>query len=136
MLISELAAAAGVKVSTIRFYERRGILASPERTSGGYRAFDQADVDRVRYLKRGQELGFTLVELGALIALSGTVGPLSGEISTLGNAKLAEIEERIADLERVRGALAGLLEAQCIEPDVPCPIIAALAQPNDILKSA
>ena len=131
MLISDLAAAAGVKVSTIRFYERRGILASPGRTAGGYREYDGADVDRVRYLKRGQELGFTLVELGALTSLSGVAGPLSGEITMLGNAKLSEIDQRIADLVRVRGALAGLLEAQCIEPDVPCPIIAALAQPND-----
>lgn len=127
MLISELAAAAGVKVSSIRFYERRGILASPLRTSGGYREYDQADVDRVRFLKRGQELGFTLVELGAMTALTGTSGPMSGEVSALGNAKLAEIDERIADLTRVRGALAGLLAAQCIEPDVPCPIVGALA---------
>jgi MerR family mercuric resistance operon transcriptional regulator len=136
MLISELAAAAGVKVSAIRFYERRGILASPGRTSGGSREYDQSDVDRVRYLKRGQELGFTLVELGAMTALSGAQGPLSGEVSALGDAKLAEIDERIADLARVREALAGLLAAQCVEPDVPCPIIAALAQPNDIRKSA
>lgn len=127
MLISELAAAAGVKVSSIRFYERRGILASPERTTGGYRAYDQADVDRVRYLKRGQELGFTLVELAGMVALSGTSGPLSGEITELGTAKIAEIDDRIADLVRVRGALAGLLAAQCVEPDVPCPIVGALA---------
>jgi len=136
MLISELAAAADVKVSTIRFYERRGILASPERTSGGYRAYDQADVDRVRYLKRGQELGFTLVELSGMIALTGTAGPLSGDISALGNAKLTEIDDRIADLLRVRGALAGLLEAQCIEPDVPCPLIGALASSASFAASA
>jgi len=137
MLISELAAAADVKVSTIRFYERRGILDSPERTAGGYRAYDRADVDRVRYLKRGQELGFTLVELGMLGSLSGAGEPLSGEIAALGAAKLAEIDERIADLGRVRSALAGLLAAQCVEPDVPCPIIAALSdQPKDIRKSA
>lgn len=136
MLISELAAAAGVRVSSIRFYERRGLLASPERSAGGYREYDQADVDRVRYLKRGQELGFTLSELGGLTSLSGMVGPLSGEIASLGRAKLTEIDHRIEDLLRVRGALAGLLEAQCIEPDVPCPIVAALSQPNDMVKSA
>jgi MerR family mercuric resistance operon transcriptional regulator len=127
MMISELAAAAGVKVSAIRFYERRGVLDPPERTSGGYRAYDQDVVDRVRYLKRGQELGFTLSELTALIELTGTTGPLSGEITALGRAKLAEVDERIADLVRVRGALAGLLDAQCIEQDVPCPVVGALA---------
>ncbi len=127
MLISELAASAGVKVSSIRFYERRGILVSPGRTRGGYREYEQADVDRVRYLKRGQELGFTLAELSGLLGVSGVAGPISGEIAALGNAKLSEIDERIEDLQRVRGALAGLLAAQCIEPDVPCPIIDALA---------
>lgn len=127
MLISDLATAAGVKVSTIRFYERRGILQDPQRTRSGYREYDHTDVARVRFLKRGQELGFTLVELGAMTRFSGTVGPLSGEIAELGNAKLSEIDERIEDLVRVRGALAGLLAAQCIEPDVPCPIIGALA---------
>ena len=127
MLISELAASAGVKVSSIRFYERRGILVSPGRTRGGYREYEQADVDRVRYLKRGQELGFTLAELSGLLGVSRVAGPISGEIAALGNAKLSEIDERIEDLQRVRGALAGLLAAQCIEPDVPCPIIDALA---------
>ncbi len=127
MLISELAAAAGVKVSAIRFYERRGVLAPPERTSSGYRAYDETVVDRVRFLKRGQELGFTLTELTALISLTGSAVPLSGEVAALGSAKLAEIDDRIADLARVREALAGLLDAQCIEPDVPCPIVGALA---------
>lgn len=127
MLISELAAAGGVKVSSIRFYERRGLLTPPHRASGGYREFDDTDVTRVRYLKRGQELGFTLAELGALLEVTGVAGPLSGEVTALGRDKLAEIDRRIADLVRMRGALAGLLEAQCIEPDVPCPVMGALA---------
>lgn len=127
MLISELAAASGVKVSTIRFYERKGILEEPTRSYGGYRTYVSADVDRVRYLKRGQDLGFTLGELAGLLSVTGTAGPISGEIAALGSAKLAEIDDRIVDLVRVREALAGLLAAQCIEPDVPCPIIEALA---------
>lgn len=127
MLISELAAAGGVKVSSIRFYERRGLLAAPHRTSGGYREYDDADVTRVRYLRRGQELGFTLAELGALLEVTGVAGPLSGEVTALGRAKLVEVDQRIADLVRMRAALAGLLDAQCIEPDVPCPVMGALA---------
>lgn len=127
MLISELAAAGGVKVSSIRFYERRGLLTAPHRTSGGYREYDDADVTRVRYLRRGQELGFTLAELGALLEVTGVAGPLSGEVTALGRAKLVEVDQRIADLVRMRAALAGLLDAQCIEPDVPCPVMGALA---------
>lgn len=127
MLISELAATGGVKVSSIRFYERRGLLTAPHRTSGGYREYDDADVTRVRYLKRGQELGFTLAELGALLEVTGVAGPLSGEVTALGRAKLVEVDQRIADLVRMRAALAGLLDAQCVEPDVPCPVMGALA---------
>jgi len=127
MLISELAAAGGVKVSSIRFYERRGLLKAPHRTGRGYREYDDADVTRVRYLKRGQELGFTLAELGALLEVTGVSGPLSGEVTALGRAKLVEVDQRIADLVRMRAALAGLLDAQCVEPDVPCPVMGALA---------
>lgn len=123
MLISELATAAGVKVSSIRFYERRGLLEPPRRSSGGYREYGDADVTRVRYLKRGQELGFTLSELGGLVAR-----PVAGDVGALGAAKLVEIDQRITDLVAMREALAGLLAAQCIEPEAPCPVMAALSR--------
>lgn len=126
MNISELAARAGVKVSTVRFYERRGLLPAPSRTSGGYREFPDDEVARVRFLRRGQQLGFSLAELGELTALSGQEVLLTGDIARVGQAKLAEIDERIADLTRVRGALAGLLDQQCIDPDAACPLVGAL----------
>jgi len=130
MMISELAEAAGVKVSTIRFYERRGILGAPGRTASGYRAYDAGDVDRVRYLRRGQELGFTLAELATMLGLSRSRDPFTAEIAALGKGKLAEIDARIEDLVRVRSALAGLLDAQCADPSAPCPIVEALARPT------
>ena len=124
-----------MKTSTVRFYERRGLLPQPARSSGGYRDYADADVALVRFLQRGQDLGFTLNELDELTAVSrgsaGAVpgGPmvLSGEIAARGAQKLAEIDARIGDLTRMREALAGLLLAQCVEPDVPCPIVGALA---------
>lgn len=126
MNISELAARAGVKVSTVRFYERRGLLPLPTRSAGGYREFPDEDVARVRFLRRGQQLGFSLAELGELTALSGQRVLMTGDVARLGRAKLAEIDERIADLARVRSALAGLLEQQCIDPDAACPVVGAL----------
>lgn len=126
MNISELAARAGVKVSTVRFYERRGLLPLPTRSAGGYRDFPDEDVARVRFLRRGQQLGFSLAELGELTALSGQRVLMTGDVARLGRAKLAEIDERIADLARVRSALAGLLEQQCIDPDAACPVVSAL----------
>lgn len=107
MNIAELAERAGVKVSTLRFYERRGVLPEPPRTTSGYRDFDESDVIRVRYLRRGQQLGFTLAELGELTALSGTRVVVAGEVAARGRDKLAELDARIADLVRLRGALPG-----------------------------
>jgi MerR, DNA binding len=73
-----------------------------------------------------QPLGFSLEELRAMLKLSERRTLVTSDIARAGNAKLAEIDARIADLGRVREALGGLLSAQCIEPDQPCPIIQAL----------
>lgn len=124
--IGELARAASVPISTLRFYERRGLLSAATRTRAGYRQFTEDDAARVRFLRRAQELGFTLAELRELLALSRKRTVIGGEVAKRGNAKLTEIDTRIADLRRVRRALAELLAAQCTDPDVPCPIVAAL----------
>ena len=79
-MISELAAHAGVKVSTIRFYERAGLLPAVKRGANGYREYDEDDARHVRFLRRGQELGFTLTELSAFAALTG--GAVSASIVT------------------------------------------------------
>lgn len=131
MTISELAAEAGVKVSTVRYYERRGLLPEPARSPGGYRTYDADDVRRVRFLRRGQELGFSLGELAGIARLSdrareGTVP--AGEVARAGTAKLSEIDQRIADLHRVREALAGLLSEDGFDPGAPCPVVTALAE--------
>lgn len=127
MTIGELAKAAAVPTSTIRFYERRGLIAKPPRTRAGYRSYGDRDVDRVRFLRRAAELGFTLEELGLLLQLSRGAGLRRERIAKLGAAKLADLDARIADLSRVRGAILGLLAEPCIDPAAPCPIVAALA---------
>lgn len=128
MTIGELARKAGVPTSTLRFYERRGLLSPTARSRAGYRRYEEPAVDRVRFLRRAQELGFTLEELGTMLALSDRRGVRGRDIGSLGSAKLVELEERIADLVRVRDALASLLAAHAFVPDAPCPIIAALAE--------
>lgn len=129
MTISELADRAGVKVSTVRYYERRGLLPAPDRSTGGYRLYDEEDVRRVRFLRRGQDLGFTLAELATFVDLSDRarkgVVP-AGEVARVGAAKLEEIDDRIADLQRVRDALDGLLSAPGFDPQAPCPVVSAL----------
>lgn len=129
MTIAELAERAGVPVSTVRFYERRGALPAPGRDANGYRRYGPDDLRRVRFLRRGRRLGFTLGELTAFLALSdgGPDAVASRDVQVAGNAKIVEIDERISDLLRVRAALVEVLGTPCPDPASSCPIIGALA---------
>jgi MerR family mercuric resistance operon transcriptional regulator len=134
MRIGELARRAGVKVSTVRFYERHGILAEPARTPGGYRDYDEETLTYLRFLRRGQELGFCLAELGEfseMSAQSGSGRVTGAAVSAAAERKLSEIDGKLADLRRTRDAIAGLLSDQCPDLSAPCPIIAALAGAPD-----
>lgn len=127
MTIGELATAAGVRISTLRFYERRGLLRPAARSAAGYRHFGADDVARVRFLRRAQELGFGLAELAVMLALSGQRAIKRRDLAEVGASKLAEIDARIADLRRVKRALSGLLAQPCLDPEAACPLIASLA---------
>ena len=130
MRIAEFAAHADVEISTVRFDERRGVLESPPRTQGGYRDYDEHALARLRFLRRGQELSFTLQQLGDFVSMSadaraGTADP--ADVRRVATEKLLEIDHRIRDLERTRIATTGLLADPCLDPTEACPIIAALA---------
>jgi Hg(II)-responsive transcriptional regulator len=126
MRIGEAAAGAGVNIQTLRYYERRGLLPEPERTNSGYRAYDPGTVRLVRFIKRAQELGFTLREIEDLIELRQT--PRRGaEVRAVAAAKVDDIERRIRQLKAMRKALDGLVAACDCERGTPtCPIIEAL----------
>ncbi|MCU1434459.1 MAG: heavy metal-responsive transcriptional regulator [Pseudarthrobacter sp.] len=129
MRIAELARRAEVPVSTVRFYERRGFLAQPARTTGGYRDYDDTALSQLRFLRRGQELGFTLNELTDFTAMSAGLrsGVIDvGSVNATALDKLQEIDGRIQDLQRTRDALETLLHQQCIDPTKECPIVQAL----------
>lgn len=126
LTIGKVAAAASVNVETIRFYQRRGLLAEPPKTHGGFRYYDDATVARVRFVKRAQALGFSLEEVVGLLALeqSSACGPTHDAAIR----KLQLVEERIADLQRIRLTLKNLVQ-QCESgpSTVSCPIIESLA---------
>lgn len=126
MRIGEVAVLAGVNVQTLRYYERRRLLPEPPRGGAGYRAYDPATVRLVRFIKRAQELGFTLREIGELIELRQS--PRRGaEVRTLAAAKVENIERRMVQLRAMRDALVGLVETCDCEGDaLVCPIIEAL----------
>ncbi|WP_280380772.1 MerR family transcriptional regulator [Nocardia wallacei] len=111
----ELAAAAGVNTQTLRYYERRGLLAEPDRTLGGHRVYPQDAVTVLRVIKAAQRLGFTLDEVAAL--LEGTrVGSrqrADGGLQARARVKLAEVDAKLAELSAVRDTLAAALAAGC-----------------------
>jgi MerR family mercuric resistance operon transcriptional regulator len=124
--IAGLARAGGVGVETIRFYQRRGLLKTPERTGGsglggGVRRYDDEDVRRLRFIRAAQAAGFTLEQIGELLALdAGEDRPRARELAT---DRLAALDAKIAELEAARTALRRLAGACASSEAGPCPII-------------
>jgi MerR family transcriptional regulator, mercuric resistance operon regulatory protein len=119
LTIGRLAEAAGVNVETIRYYQRRGLLEEPSKPLGRQRSNAVAAAKRVRFIKRAQQLGFTLAEVEGLLRLDD--GQSCRETRLLAEQKLAVIEQRIADLARMRRLLRGLI-TECSVGDGPGPV--------------
>ena len=124
LTIGELAALALVSVETIRFYQRRGLVAEPPKPSGAIRRYGAADVARLRFVKSAQSLGFSVDEVAELLRLED--GAHCKEASSLAEAKVADIRRKLAELARMEAVLAGLVDACHIgRGKVSCPLIAA-----------
>jgi len=124
---SELAAQAAVNPQTLRYYERRGLLAEPVRSPSGYRAYPDEAVRRVRFIKRAQELGFTLAEVETLLHLAEGGPENCDKVRALAEEKIANLRRRIADLQALQGGLTRLI-ATCELPRAQreCPILREL----------
>jgi len=118
---------AGVNVQTVLYYERRGLLPMPSRTTNGYRIFNDASVRRIRFIKRAQQLGFTLKQIMALLTLQSDRNASCAEVSSMAASHLEDIETKIHDLERMRKALMPLVDA-CPKKGTlkACPIMDSL----------
>jgi len=111
---SQVAAAAGVNLQTLRYYERRGLLAEPSRSLGGHRLYPAEAVTVLRVIKAAQRLGFTLDEVADLIdAGQHRHGRGDTGLQTRARAKLAEVEAKIADLQVIAGTLRAAVDAGC-----------------------
>lgn len=123
----ELADRTGVGMETIRYYERRGLLPEPPRSSGGYRQYDPSYVDRLRFIRRAKELGFTLSEIGDLLSLRVDDGVDCGDVRREAQAKLDNVGAKLRDLQRIRAALSRLVDAcEGAGPTSDCPILDVL----------
>lgn len=127
MNIGQLARQAGVPIDTVRYYERQRLIPEPARSASGYRQYAHDDVTRLNFIRRAKTLGFTLEEIGELMAISSTSSNDMNEMRQKASKKLEVVEERLAELARMRDALRGLVDA-CPGhgPLATCPIMAAL----------
>lgn len=118
MLIGEVADAVGVTTKTLRFYEQQGLLAEPARTDGGYRDYPTTAVDRVRFVKDAQAAGFTLTQVGEILAIRDEGLPPCDHVATLVDQRLAEVQQRMRELEAVREQLRTIaIRAERFAPD-------------------
>jgi DNA-binding transcriptional MerR regulator len=120
----EVAALAGLNIQTLRYYERRGLLAEPIRSLGGHRLYPPDTVVLLRLIKTAQRLGFTLDEVAEFLEAGRRRNPTE-DLRRRALEKIAEIDAKIADLTAIRGALTGVVDARCDSltdctyPDVP-----------------
>jgi MerR family mercuric resistance operon transcriptional regulator len=125
--IGAIAKAAGVTVETIRYYQRRRLLGEPERPFGGIRRYTDAHIDRLRFIRQAQELGFSLDEVGELLKLED--GAHCRAARALGERKLVDVQRRLAELRRIESVLKDLMErCRSVDGRVRCPLIASLQQ--------
>jgi Hg(II)-responsive transcriptional regulator len=134
---SELAAEAAVNPQTLRYYERRGLLAEPVRSPAGYRAYPVEAVRRVRFIKRAQELGFSLAEVETLLHLAEGGPDSCDRVRALAAEKIADLRRRIADLRALETGLTRLV-ATCELPRErrDCPILHELDSANGLASRA
>ena len=127
LTIGQLAKDAGVNIETIRYYERRGLIPEPPRRKSGYRQYGSDFVLRIQFIKRAQELGFSLNEIAELLALRVDSDTVCSEVKQRAELKIANIEAKIQTLQQMRQALDALV-AVCNENGTTsdCPILETL----------
>lgn len=124
LTIGKLASAASVNVETIRFYERKGILKQPKK-QGAFRYYPEDYITRIRFIKRSQELGFTLNETKELLDLKIKNQSRCGDVLSKTEEKIKEINQKINDLKKMKKSLEGLANC-CVDSNQPlsdCPIL-------------
>jgi Cu(I)-responsive transcriptional regulator len=127
MNIGEAAAASGVSAKMIRHYESIGLLPSAPRSDGGYRRYDARAVHTLRFVRRARNLGFSLDEIRALLMLWQDRGRTSADVKAITLRHVAELEQRIAELQAMRDTLSHLAQACSGDARPDCPILADFA---------
>ena len=130
MKISTVAANSGCNLETIRYYERIGLMPTPERTPKGYREYSEADVERLRFISRGRGLGFNLQEIRSLLRLAQDPGLSCSEVDQLARKHLDDILVRLKDLQRMARELERTIDHCGGGQRGECTILDSLRQPT------
>jgi Hg(II)-responsive transcriptional regulator len=127
LTIGQVAKAAEVNIETIRYYERRGLFPRAKRTPAGYRQYENEAVRRLKFVKRAQDLGFSLKEIKELLALRVRHGEACTAVERQVRQKIVRVEQMLTELSRVRDALGRLADAcHARRPTEECPILEVL----------
>jgi MerR family transcriptional regulator, copper efflux regulator len=128
MNIGRLAELGGVNIDTIRYYERQKVLPPPARSASGYRRYGETDLERLRFIRRSKELGFSLTEIKDLLSLTQDRGSDMRGVKRKAEQRLEQVERKIAELRRVKRGLKTLIAACPGKGELRgCPIVAALS---------
>ena len=132
LTIGQLAREAQVNVETVRYYERPRLIPEPPRRASGYRQYSGDAVKRIRFIKHAQELGFSLKEISELLTLRVAPDTACEDVRVRAEGKIAEIEEKIQALQRMKRALGKLVVAcRRRDPTSECPVLEALDSPSE-----
>jgi len=132
---SALARQMGIGPETLRFYEQKGLLVKPLRSAAGYRQYGVADVERLAFIRRAQELGFSLQDIKQLLTLTGNIRTPRKKVRDFSEARLAVIRQKIRDLKAMEKALSGLVKRCDGSGELKgCPIVDFVAGGSENLK--
>jgi MerR family copper efflux transcriptional regulator len=130
LTIGQASEATGLSPDTLRYYERIGLLGGIGRNAGGQRRYREADIARLRFVRRAQSMDFSLDEIAQLLALRERQGNVRADVRALTETKLVAIEARIEALRRLRDELSGLI-SECRASEHGCPIIGRMDEADD-----
>ncbi len=136
LTIGRLAAATGVNLETVRYYERIKLMPPPARTAGGYRAYEEGHVRRLAFIRRARELGFSIEQIRTLLALSEPSRASCAEVRDIARTQLHEVRAKMADLARLEGILAETISRCSGNPAPSCPVLDMLLTPEHLGGSA
>lgn len=134
MNIGKVSQASGITTKMIRYYEQIGLIPTAGRNDAGYRSYSANDVERLKFIKRSRELGFSIVEITDLLDLWNNQSRQSADVKRLAQGHIEKLEERIHDLQQMANTLKNLIDC-CAGDDRPdCPILEGLQQPQHETK--